>query len=394
MSIKLLDAFKFYKALPGQVKGIEYLDSLLTEQQRENFAKFYRDNPPPPLPAATEIYLLMTYSGEYQSGFRKFNLDLMNGDRRVDRVAVLSGAGFTQDEAFVKPSQDYSGSMRCLPEGIYELGPVEDAGAGQSWGAGLGRWAIELKPKSPIGGRSALFIHLDANKASSPGSAGCVCPFNDGDIYKIMGWLQQKTKPTKLICDLGMGTIPSKKPEPVSPAATTLPSKVQIDAIFGHEISENLYADMIRCFQKFQINSRDRICHFLAQVAHESGGGQWLEEFASGDAYEGRADLGNTQPGDGRKYKGAGLIQLTGRANYQAFADYMKDPKIMEGVKVVAAVYPCSSAGFYWHRNGMNALCDRGDSCRKISARVNGRDPANGLAERERYYAKAQEVIL
>ena len=120
---------------------------------------------------------------------------------------MLSGAGFTQSEPFVRPQQDYSGSMRCLPEGIYELGPVEDAGKGQSWGAGLGRYAIELKPKTNVGGRSALFIHLDANKTVSPGSAGCVCPFNDQDIFRIMGWLSQTNAPKELVCDLGMGTL-------------------------------------------------------------------------------------------------------------------------------------------------------------------------------------------
>jgi putative chitinase len=118
-----------------------------------------------------------------------------------------------------------------------------------------------------------------------------------------------------------------------------------------------------------------------------------MKELASGVDYEGRQDLGNIQKGDGSKFKGAGYIQLTGRYNYQKFANYMKDLRIMEGVDYVAEKYPFTSAGFWWMNNKMNQMCDSGATCRQVSARVNGKDPANGLADRERYYKRCVEVI-
>ena len=180
-----------------------------------------------------------------------------------------------------------------------------------------------------------------------------------------------------------------------SPAAAApgLMNMAQADAVFGRAPTATQLNDLNSCLQRFAINTPARIRHFLAQVGHESGGLKWMLELASGDAYEGRKDLGNTRSGDGRRFKGAGAIQLTGRYNYQRFSDYIKDPRVMDGAAYVANQYPFTSAGFWWHNNAINAFVDQGANCRQVSAKVNGRDPANGLADREMYFTRATAAI-
>ena len=166
-----------------------------------------------------------------------------------------------------------------------------------------------------------------------------------------------------------------------------LVNKAQAEGVYGRTITDAQLADLNRCLIKFEINTNARIRHFLSQTAHESGGLRWLKELASGEAYEGRRDLGNVHPGDGKKYRGTGVLQTTGRANFQALANYMNDPRVMEGCDYVAATYPFTSAGVWWTKNNMNALCDRGATVEQVTRRVNG--GLNGLADRKLYYNKA-----
>lgn len=170
-----------------------------------------------------------------------------------------------------------------------------------------------------------------------------------------------------------------------------LVSKEQLEKIWGRQVTDMQVSELQNCLVKFEINTLPRIRHFMAQISHESGAGRYTEEIASGDAYEWREDLGNNQRGDGRRFKGAGYIQLTGRANYQAFANYMKDPRIMEGVSYVAMRYPFTSAGYWWHKNGMNALCDTNPTVEQVTRRVNG--GYNGLADRKMYYDRCLKFI-
>lgn len=133
-----------------------------------------------------------------------------------------------------------------------------------------------------------------------------------------------------------------------------------------------------------------RLAHFMAQVAHESGGFRYMEEIASGSAYEGRADLGNTQPGDGRLFKGRGPIQLTGRANYRLFGrelgiDFEQHPEIV-ALPSIGLLVACH----YWQKRGLNALADA-DDVLAITKRINGGQ--NGLDDRKAYLAKAKALF-
>ena len=118
----------------------------------------------------------------------------------------------------------------------------------------------------------------------------------------------------------------------------------------------------------FKVNTLDRQAAFLAQVGHESGQLRYSEEIASGKAYEGRKDLGNTNPGDGVKYKGRGLIQVTGRANYKIFNEWLHknnyltiNQSIIDNPELVSfnPEIAVLSAFWYWDLHKLNQLADR-----------------------------------
>jgi putative chitinase len=157
-------------------------------------------------------------------------------------------------------------------------------------------------------------------------------------------------------------------------------------------ILDSEVTELNKCLGQFGITTAPRIRHFLSQTAHESGGGRWKKELASGWDYEGRQDLGNTQPGDGPRFKGAGYIQLTGRSNYQDFSDFIKNPQVMQGVNFVADNYPFSSAGFWWYNNSINEFCDKSPTVAQVTRRVNG--GFNGLQDRKNYYDRALKAIV
>ena len=134
------------------------------------------------------------------------------------------------------------------------------------------------------------------------------------------------------------------------------------------------------------------VAHWLAQLAHESGQLRYVREIASGAAYEGRRDLGNTEPGDGVRFRGRGLIQLTGRANYTRYQDasgllVVAHPELLEKPEHAADV-----SGWFWHWKTLGALVRSKDPVLAITRIING--GTNGLEDRRQYFTRAHEALL
>lgn len=145
---------------------------------------------------------------------------------------------------------------------------------------------------------------------------------------------------------------------------------------------------------KYGIVTVPRIAAFIAQVGHESGQLRHVREIwgptAQQAGYEGRADLGNTVKGDGSKYRGRGLIQITGRANYAACGealalDLVNHPELLEQPQ-----HASMSAAWFWKMKGLNDLAERGQFL-TITRRING--GLNGIDDRLELWKKAQAVL-
>lgn len=140
---------------------------------------------------------------------------------------------------------------------------------------------------------------------------------------------------------------------------------------------------------KFAIVMARRQAAFIAQCAHESGELRYLREISDGSNYEGRADLGNFQPGDGHRYLGRGLLQVTGRTNYLAVGtalglDLINHPELLE-----VPANACLSAAWFWKTHGLNELADT-DSFGAITKRING--GYTGLDQRLSYWLRARKA--
>ena len=145
---------------------------------------------------------------------------------------------------------------------------------------------------------------------------------------------------------------------------------------------------------RYQIVGLKRMAAFIAQIGHESGQLKYVKEIwgptKAQAKYEGRADLGNTVAGDGSKYRGRGLIQITGRANYAECGealglDLLSHPELIEKPQ-----HACMSAAWFWASRGLNTLADAG-KYDTITRRINGGQ--NGTVDRQVLYARALKVL-
>lgn len=140
---------------------------------------------------------------------------------------------------------------------------------------------------------------------------------------------------------------------------------------------------------EFGIDTLQRMACFLAQVAHESGSLQYVEEVADGSKYEGRHDLGNVYAGDGKKYRGAGLIQITGRTNTLACLAAL-GRKEHDRDYLLTPMGACRSAAWFWHAKELNWLADDG-KFGTITRVING--GYNGLDDRIRHYVRIRKAL-
>lgn len=193
---------------------------------------------------------------------------------------------------------------------------------------------------------------------------------------------------------------PSGLVEPESPTLERLRAgmppgltPLKLQGIFPEapvERLERYFPGIEAALRRYDMGTPLRQAHFLAQVGHESGAFRYAEELASGQAYEGRRDLGNIEPGDGPRFKGRGLIQLTGRANYRAYGDAIGRDLTADGAWTVVAEDPglcVDVAGWYWARRGLNRFADD-DDCERITRRING--GLNGYDDRQAKLARAK----
>lgn len=148
--------------------------------------------------------------------------------------------------------------------------------------------------------------------------------------------------------------------------------------------------DNLALFEHFDIISPLRVQHCLAQLAHESASFKTTREYASGQAYEWRKDLGNIHKGDGKRYRGRGLIQLTGRANYIKAGQELDHPYVDTPMIVEQFPHALLVSLWFWNSRNLNVYADK-DDIFTITRRING--GLNGLRERQTWLRKAKEIF-
>ena len=180
--------------------------------------------------------------------------------------------------------------------------------------------------------------------------------------------------------------IPEIKPEHVKALSKHATARI-IDGIVTNQ----------KAIQNGGIDTPLRLCHFMAQLAHESAHFTVTREFASGAAYEGRKDLGNNQAGDGKRFRGRGLIQTTGRNNYKQATTELKKmdssaPNFVDDPAQLEEFPWALLAGIsFWQLRNINAPADRDDIV-KVTKLING--GKNGLAERTKYLGIAKGIWM
>jgi putative chitinase len=247
-------------------------------------------------------------------------------------------------------------------------------------------------PQAPQGGNTPA--PAGGNKAPAPAGGNTPRPANNTPAPKPA---EGGNVPKTTEGGSAPPTTPVNNTAPVTeahnnadPGGVTPTQLRQIVPTLSAERAEQVAPHLNRAMAEANINTPQRQAMFIAQLAHESGGFRYNEELASGADYEGRADLGNTQPGDGRRFKGRGFIQLTGRDNYTRAGrdlglDLVNNPGLAAEDGNAARV-----AAWYWNSRDINSAADSGNFT-QVTRLING--GTNGLPDRQQYYARAREAL-
>ncbi len=199
-------------------------------------------------------------------------------------------------------------------------------------------------------------------------------------------------------------TIPTNPTDPPTQVVGDGSSLVTDDVL--KQVMPNLRSDrrarflpfLTAAMAEFSVDTPLRAAAFLAQVAHESGQFRFMEEIWGPTPAQIRyeppgkkaRDLGNDQTGDGKRFKGRGPIQITGRANYRHFGDKLGVDIVTNPPLAATDAVAFRIAGCFWKQKGLNELADKQDF-REITRRING--GFNGLADRKQFYERAKRVL-
>lgn len=231
----------------------------------------------------------------------------------------------------------------------------------------LGHYAGKIDGVAGSGTRSAVIAFQKAKDLTADGVAG----------PKTIAALQSA------VAEMRPAAPAHASARPPMVTAATLSALSRACGAAPNPIVVKGIADHAEWLAKGGVDTPARIAEFLAQACLETDYFRVLEEYASGAAYEGRKDLGNTVAGDGKRFKGRGIFQCTGRANYAAYGkplglDLVREPALAARPDISVRI-----AVLYWNDKGLNAYADRGDT-KAISRAINrGSATAKGAANHE-----------
>lgn len=277
-----------------------------------------------------------------------------------------------------------------------------DAGFGvvMNWVAPPGNHPQAVRGSGPNPGYSGTIYHYVAAMGYAEDATGRYVWVADSGFRPFEYWVTFDQCCT-LIPPKGYvwaSAAPVGVPAPAGPSQGVTPEL--LSQAMGGAVSLERYAQLLpgvlNCLAACDASNEKRVAEWIAQIGHESCGLKYMEEIADGSAYEGRTDLGNTQPGDGTRYKGRGPIQITGRSNYTQVSQWAFEQGYVPSAtyfvdnptELAADDYGFLGTAWYWTvaRPQINQLCDAGD-IEGVTRAING--GLNGFDDRKARYNNA-----